>query len=180
MNRLSPAPSPACKDEDMVTFEPLMPGEEKGIEEMSAIATAIVREHYDPLLGTQQNDYMLDMFQSPRAIRGQLEHGYMYWFVCSGGRRLGFTAFYPRGDCLYLSKLYLYKHERGKGYAHSMIAFISDKARELGLDAIELNVNRFNSAVGIYEKLGFKRIREEKNDIGGGYCMDDYVYRLEL
>ena len=45
---------------------------------------------------------------------------------------------------------------------------------------IELNVNRFNDAVRVYEKLGFRRIREEKNDIGHGYYMDDYVYSLEL
>jgi len=32
----------------------------------------------------------------------------------------------------------------------------------------------------IYEKLGFKILRSEKNDIGQGYYMDDYVYRLEF
>ena len=30
------------------------------------------------------------------------------------------------------------------------------------------------------EKLGFRIIRSEKNDIGNGFFMDDYVCRLEV
>ena len=142
------------------------------------MATEIVREHYDPILGKAQNDYMLEKFQSPHAIRSQLEHGYRYFFACEGGRRVGFLAFYPRGESMYLSKLYLYKAERGKGYSRRMVGFVKEKAREEGLSSIELNVNRFNNAVYAYEKIGFRRIWSEKNDIGSGYYMDDYVYRL--
>ena len=163
-----------------MVFEELLISNESGIAEMSAIATAIVREHYDPILGTEQNDYMLKKFQSADAIRGQLEQGYRYYFVGDKAHRLGFMAFYPRGEALYLSKLYLYKDERGKGYSRQMIEFAADKAREEGLNAIELNVNRFNASVRIYEKLGFTRIRSEKIDIGSGYFMDDYVYSLPV
>ena len=81
---------------------------------------------------------------------------------------------------MYLSKLYLYKAERGKGYSRRMVDFVAGKAREAGLAAIELNVNRDNSAVRAYEKLGFQMIRAEKNDIGEGFFMDDFVFRLEL
>lgn len=167
-------------DKNKVTFDRLSPDDPAGIDEMSAMATAIVREHYDPILGTEQNNYMLDMFQSPRAISEQLGKGYRYYFVREGGRDVGFMAFYPREGSMYLSKLYLYKHERGKGFSHDMIGFVAEKARKEGLGGVELNVNRFNSAVQIYEKLGFKVIREEKNDIGRGYYMDDYVFRKEL
>ncbi len=52
-----------------MTFEPLLPTNESGIAEMSALATEIVREHYDPILGTAQNDYMLEKFQSVSALR---------------------------------------------------------------------------------------------------------------
>ena len=163
-----------------MVFEKLSLSDEGGIEEMSAIATAIVREHYDPILGKEQNDYMLKKFQSAQAIRGQLEQGYRYYFVGDKAHRLGFMAFYPRGEAMYLSKLYLYKDERGKGYSRRMIDFVADQARAEGLSAIELNVNRFNGSVDIYEKLGFTRIRSEKIDIGSGYFMDDYVYSLPV
>ena len=163
-----------------MVFEYLKPEDEAGIVEMSAMATEIVREHFDPIIGRAQNDYMLQKFQTVGAIRGQLAHGYQYYFVLEAGHRVGFLAFYPKEDVMYLSKLYLYKTERGKGYSRRMVDFVAGKAREAGLAAIELNVNRDNSAVRAYEKLGFQMIRAEKNDIGEGFFMDDFVFRLEL
>ena len=47
-------------------------GDEAEIEALSRLATAIVREHFDPLIGKAQNDYMLKKFQSVPAICGQL------------------------------------------------------------------------------------------------------------
>jgi len=154
--------------------------DEKEIERMSAMATAIVREHFDPLIGKEQNDYMLSLFQTPGAIAAQLAEGYRYYFVRKDGEDIGFTAFYPRQDAMYLSKFYLYRQERAKGYAHAMMEFVESETRKEGLQAVELNVNRFNSAVQVYEKLGFEIIREEKNEIGHGFIMDDYVFRKQL
>ena len=163
-----------------MTFEALPLSDENGIKEMSDMATEIVREHFDPIIGKAQNDYMIGKFQTVDAIREQISHGYLYWFVRFEGRRIGFLAYYPKETCLYLSKLYLYKDERGKGYSRQMLAFVVQKAREMGKPSIELNVNRNNSAVRAYEKLGFQLIRTEKNDIGSGFFMDDFVYRLTV
>ena len=163
-----------------MTFERLPLSDERGIREMSEMATEIVREHFDPIIGKAQNDYMIGRFQTPEAIRDQLERGYRYYFVLEEGRRIGFLAFYPREDCMYLSKFYLYKEERGKGHSRPMCDFVVRKAREEALSAVELNVNRDNSAVFAYEKLGFRRVRSELNDIGEGWFMDDYVYRLDV
>ena len=151
-----------------------------GIKEMSEMATAILREHYDPIIGKEQNDYMLDMFQSVEAVTEQLSHGYNYYFAKNDGDNAGFLAFYPREGALYLSKLYLYKDQRGKGFSRVMLEFLKEKAKELGLNRIELNVNRNNPSVQIYEKLGFTVAWEEKNDIGNGFYMDDYVYALDF
>ena len=162
-------------------FEVLMPNNEQEIKQMSEMATDILRDYYDPIIGKEQNDYMLKMFQSEEAIRNQLSHGYRYYFVRDdNGKDLGFVAFYPRENALYLSKFYLYKDQRGKGYARTILEFLKTQAKELGLNRIELNVNRNNDTRFIYEKLGFTVAREEKNDIGSGFYMDDYVYALEF
>ena len=89
-------------------------------------------------------------------------------------------AMYPRGNELYLSKFYLHKDYRGRGLSRQMLSFVEQQARKAGADAITLNVNKYNSAVYAYEKLGFHRIRDEVNDIGHGYVMDDYVYEYPL
>lgn len=150
------------------------------IAALSALATDIVREHFDPLIGKAQNDYMLSRFQTIEAITDQLEHGYQYYFVCEENQRIGFLAFYPRGEVLYLSKFYLQKAQRGKGYSKLMLQFVIEHAKQYGLDRIVLNVNRDNSAVHAYEHLGFVKIREEKNDIGHGFFMDDFVFAYNI
>ena len=52
--------------------------DEKGIEELSSLATEIIREYYDPLLGKTQNDYMIELFQSVPALKRQLQEGSRY------------------------------------------------------------------------------------------------------
>ena len=61
-----------------------------------------------------------------------------------------------------------------------MIRHASQLGREAGAEVLTLNVNKRNSSVEIYERLGFTRIRSEVNDIGHGYVMDDYVYSLPI
>lgn len=161
----------------MITITPVQKDE---IELLSKTASEIVKEHFDPIIGPAQNDYMIRMFQSVPAIREQFDKGYSYYFVMDDNRIIGFFAYYPKGDILYLSKFYLYKDQRRKGYAKQMLAFAVQAAQAAGLQAIELNVNRNNSAIQAYEKLGFIKLREEVNDIGGGFVMDDYVFRLEV
>ncbi len=172
------APEEGKREDGKLEFTRITGDEPEKIAHLSLLASSIIREYYDPLLGRAQNDYMIEMFQSERAIREQLAGGYRYYVPREGGRELGFLAFYPREDALYLSKWYLKKEERGKGYARPMLDFLREEARKEGLSAVELNVNKYNPTVAIYEKLGFRRVRSEKNDIGAGFYMDDYVYRL--
>lgn len=156
-----------------VWFSPVAPQE---AEMLSEFASGIVRRHFDLLIGTAQNDYMIAKFQAPEAIRQQLASGYQYYWVRADGETAGFLAFYPRDGKLYLSKFYLAEAFRGKHLARRMLDFIVSAAKAAALPAIFLNVNRDNAQViAIYEHLGFVKVREEKNDIGGGFFMDDYV-----
>lgn len=151
----------------------------ESVRELSRVATAIVRDYYDPIVGEAQNTYMLVRFQSEEAIRSQLAAGYAYYLLYDR-RIVGFVGFYPREEDLYLSKFYLYADCRGQGYGHEALAWLQAEARRRGLGAISLNVNKHNPTIRVYEHWGFVRVADEKKDIGGGYYMDDYVYRLPL
>ncbi len=161
-------------------FQKLSASDKAGIQTMSAMASEIVKDYYDDIIGPAMNDYMIPMFQSESAIAGQLNEGYQYYFAKSNDANIGFFAFYPRGEALYLSKFYLYGNQRGKGYGHKILDFLIASAKDLGLKAIELNVNRSNPTVEIYKKMGFVIIREEDNEIGNGFIMDDYVFSLSV
>ena len=161
-------------------FKRIVSEDREGVSLLSKVATAIVRAFYDPILGTAQNDYMLEKFQSEQAISSQIENGYVYYLTLLEEDPIGFFAFYPRADALYLSKFYLRSDARGKGYGKGALSFICEQAVQAGYYAIELNVNVHNPTIAIYERMGFRRIRSEKIDIGCGYYMDDYVYRLDI
>jgi len=85
-------------------------------------------------------------------------------------------AFYPKEESMYLSKFYLKEEARGKGLSKKMLKFVIEAARKEGLTSIRLNVNKNNSAVKAYQKLGFKKVGEWKKDIGKGFYMDDFVF----
>lgn len=56
----------------------------------------------------------------------------------------------------------------------------ADCAREVGARTIWLTVNRRNErAIGAYRRAGFREVRAQVTDIGGGYVMDDYIMELE-
>lgn len=163
-----------------MTFEKIDLNNKEMLALTSKVASEIVKDYYDSILGAAQNDYMINKFQSIQAIENQIIKGYQYYLIKNESDILGFTAFYKRESDIYLSKLYLYKNHRGKGYAKQILDFVIDYAKEQSMSAIELNVNKHNESIAIYERLGFYRIRSEKNDIGCGYYMDDYVYKLDI
>ncbi len=187
--RQAPAP---VRPRHRNTYDEVRANDAAGIAELGALSSSIVKEHFDPIIGPEQNDYMIRRFNTPEAIGRQLgEEGYRYFFVndpeasasaLPADRHVGFVAFYPRkaGE-LYLSKFYLRRDCRGRGLSRDMLAFVADAARELDCNRITLNVNRNNyQAILAYEHLGFKKVREEKNDIGNGFFMDDFVYELAV
>ena len=144
--------------------------------ERSIMATEILKEYYDPIIGPEQNDYMLEKFQSESALKEQIEHGYRYYWAVCEDEKVGFFAIIPRDGGLYLSKLYLKKEFRGHHLARPMIEFMEREAKKEGLKSIFLNVNKRNyDSIEAYKHLGFEIIRKEKNDIGNGFYMDDYV-----
>ena len=148
---------------------------------LSELATSILREHFDPIIGKAQNDYMLEKFQSISAIKEQFKKGYLYYWVKFENKNIGFLAFYPVENKLYLSKFYLLKEYRGKKISRKMLEFLVNYAKDKKLKSIYLNVNKHNdSAVNVYKHLGFIIIREEKNDIGNGFYMDDFVFEYTI
>ena len=126
---------------------------------------------------------MLEKFQSEQAVKSQINfQRYRYYFLEEDGENFGYFAVQPRKDELFLSKIYIDKEHRGKGFARK--AFnnaIVEIAKELELPKITLTVNKYNiPSVMIYEKLGFERVDSVETDIGNGYVMDDYIYEFEL
>jgi RimJ/RimL family protein N-acetyltransferase len=148
---------------------------EAQIQTVEKLAYEIWNEHFTPIIGKAQVDYMLDKFQSAKAVSEQLEQGYQYYLLKTDAGFFGYTGVQPKDDELFLSKLYIGASHRGKGYGRKVVQFIESLAREKGLDEITLTVNKNNlDTIKAYEQFGFENLGPIVQDIGGGFVMDDY------
>jgi len=145
------------------------------IEIVAALAKEIWTEHYIPIIGKKQVDYMLDKFQSKQAILEQIRTGVLYFLMKERDEFIGYIAAQPKGVELFLSKIYIKSSRRAKGYGKKAVQFAEMLAQERGLRKIVLTVNKNNViAIKVYEKIGFRNAGSLVQDIGSGFVMDDY------
>jgi GNAT superfamily N-acetyltransferase len=148
---------------------------------LEALALPIWREHYTPIIGKEQVDYMLQKFQTAHAIEGQIREGIHYFFLQNPEEEnIGYLSVVYRPEDLFLSKLYLLKTFRGQGWARVALEFVKTLARNKNLERITLTVHKQNPSVKAYQALGFEILEPVTTDIGGGYFMDDYRMGLDL
>ncbi|MFY0644643.1 MAG: GNAT family N-acetyltransferase [Bacteroidia bacterium] len=153
--------------------------ESRYIKELAVLAKEIWTEHYTPIIGREQVDYMIGKFQSVPAIKEQLEQLVKYDLVWNQAELIGYMSYYNKKDHMFLSKFYLHKDFRGKGIGKLMMDYLIEKAKISASKSIQLTVNKFNSiSINQYLRMGFKNIGPVVIDIGNGYIMDDY--RLEF
>jgi len=153
------------------------------IEITARLAHKIWNQHYVAIIGQKQVDYMLDKFQSIKAIKSQINKGYEYFLVLNDKKAIGYLCLIAdyTSKKLMISKIYTEKAVRGRGFGLQMINFTKKTAREKEMKTIWLTVNKYNSnAISWYEKLNFEIVKEIKKDIGNNYIMDDFVLELQV
>jgi len=149
---------------------------ENHMDSIVSLAREIWTEHYVPIIGKQQVEYMLAKYQSKQAVKDQIASGALYFLIDEGHSFIGYIAVHPRGDELFLSKIYLRSSHRARGYGKKALQFVETLARERGLRKIALTVNKNNTtAIRAYEKIGFRNVGSLVQDIGSGFVMDDYA-----
>jgi ribosomal protein S18 acetylase RimI-like enzyme len=148
---------------------------------LSAVADDIWRQHYTPIIGEAQVDYMLEKFLSPEALVEQINAGYEYFLFSYDYTFAGFAGIHEEDNKLFLSKLYVHEDFRGKGIGSYMFQKFIEICKLRNLKTIWLTCNRNNTeSLAVYEHLGFKKVREEVADIGNGFVMDDYIMEYEI
>jgi RimJ/RimL family protein N-acetyltransferase len=145
---------------------------------VQGLADEIWHEYYPAIITHEQITYMLDTFQTARAILQQIQEGYQY-FLLKDETNLGYMAIKRHQDRIFLSKLYIQKASRQKGYAKEAIRFLKDLADKEGLRSIDLTVNIHNTtAITAYDRIGFHKTGNLVQDIGNGFIMDDFTFEL--
>lgn len=150
------------------------------ISTVQQLAREIWEEHYLPIIGQQQIDYMLDLFYSTEKIQKELEDGVFWEILYLENEAIGYLVCEVEEENIQLSKLYLKSKVRGKGLGKFLIDRSIEIAKENNKNSIRLNVNKNNTqSIAFYERVGFLKVEEGVFDIGNGYFMDDFIYEMK-
>ncbi len=155
------------------------------VELLHRLGNQTFRDTYRDILSAQQIDYMCDMMYTVESLSQQITHlGHQYFIVYIDGVPSGYLSIEDEGEGLYhLQKIYLLSSARSKGVGRELISYAFDYVRSIckfPKCRVELNVNRENSALSFYQKMGMHIARSGDFDIGGGYFMNDHIMAIEL
>lgn len=144
-----------------------------GIAEKSWAAT------YREILSSVQYDYMLEKFYSLQAVEEMLNNGEQVFLLYKPGQEVtGFISYqlnHPGAGYCKIHKLYILPEVHGTGAGRKLVDAVTEIALSRHCSQLTLNVNKYNKALGFYERIGFRIAYPEVIDIGRGYVMDDYV-----
>lgn len=158
-----------------ITIYPTLTDNE--IQETAVLANEIWHQHFIPIIGEAQVDYMVEKFQSYPAISKQIKQdGYEYFRIFIDDIFAGYTGVHTENNALFLSKLYIKKDCRGNHLATYALDYLISLCKERGLKKIWLTCNKYNAnTLAVYDHLGFQITDEQVADIGNGFVMDDYI-----
>lgn len=118
---------------------------------------------YREILTPGQLAYMMTWMYSPESLLAQLRGGHRYFIAFSDGEPCGYVSVERQGkDLFHLQKIYVLPRFQGIGAGAFLFRHAVAHIRDLhpGPCRMELNVNRHNRAVGFYERMGMRRLRE--------------------
>jgi GNAT superfamily N-acetyltransferase len=137
---------------------------------------------YAEIISPAQIAYMLELMYGTPALEAQFgPKGHRFLLAEQEGAPIGFAGFehgYNGSGRTRLHKLYVLPSVKGSGVGHALLEAALAETRKRGDRAMELNVNKRNSAMHFYERHGFVVERDEVLEIGQGYVMDDHVMVL--
>jgi len=145
-----------------------------------ALAEPIWHEHYIPIIGNEQVEYMLQNMYSTEALIKQNQEGQDFYFIKKNEEEIGFIAISKKSEGQwFLHKFYISIEHQNKHLGAEVIEELKALLHEHDKsDVIELRltVNRENfKSINFYFKHGFKIESVADFDIGNGYFMNDFI-----
>ena len=149
--------------------------EEKDLSIISKLAKAIWNDHYVPIIGQQQVDYMLDKMYNHQSLVEQLNiKKHVFYLIQKDNTAIGFVSVSSENNRDYfLHKFYIDQQKSNSGIGTKVLNLLIETIKP---KILTLTVNRQNfKSINFYFKNNFKIDRVEDFDIGNGYEMNDFV-----
>ena len=151
---------------------------------INSLASKIWVPTYRNILSPEQISYMFDMMYAPANLRKQMEELHHQFFIISSEDvPSGYLSIETVDKDLYnFQKIYSLPSLHGSGIGRFIIEQGTEYLKSIhpGPFTIEINVNRYNQAVGFYKHMGFHEHTTRYLHIGNGYYMDDFIIRKDI
>lgn len=168
----------------MAAFELVIADTPDLLAEITALAHVIWRQHYTPIIGHEQVEYMLADGYSANALAAQQAAGTCFILARRDAHFVAFTAVSPDSEQVgtaWLDKLYVHISARSLGIGRALVGCVAREAESSGANTLRLRVNRHNAeSIAAYQRIGFRVERADVKDIGNGFVMDDYIMAAPL
>lgn len=153
------------------------------VDELREFAEPVWREVFSPMLigGEEEAMYLFNTWQSKDAVLKDMEDSFLYGFAFDGGKKIGYFCLRIEGESMFISKCYLHRDARHKGFGSALQQFMIQYGREHGCSRAYLHVNVRNvDAIRSYKRNGFQITLHEVTDRGCGNATNDYVMEREI
>ena len=153
----------------------LILADQSHIDTISELAHTIWNDHYVPIIGQEQVDYMLAQMYNKENLKLQLEvNKHQFYLIHTDNACVGFISVSSNNQADYfLHKFYIHHHESSNGIGTECLTNLTELLKPKSLT---LTVNRQNyKSINFYFKNGFVIDRVEDFDIGNGFVMNDFV-----
>lgn len=155
----------------------LIEAKESDFKLISDLAVKIWNQHYVPIIGQQQVDYMLAKIYNYDSMLEQTQHKqHKFYLIQQNNLTVGFLSVSSSNyQDYFLHKFYIDQDLANNGLGTQVLQKLESL---LPIKTITLTVNRQNfKSINFYFKNGFKIESVEDFDIGDGYFMNDFVMK---
>lgn len=159
---------------------------EKDIPTIIRIAEETWPKTYGHILSDAQMEYMMNLMYHPEKLKNSIQtDGTFLIATDEKGNDVAFAGYEPYTDkgaqhTFKLQKLYCAPQNQQKGLGKFMLNAVMEDIQNRGAKQLILNVNRFNSALRFYLKMGFHIQCRLDIHVGENYYMNDYVMYKNL
>lgn len=153
---------------------------EQDLKTIADLAKIIWNEHYVPIIGQEQVDYMLSTIYNLESLKQQLhEKKHQFYLIDAANNTVGFLSVSSDNKSDYfLHKFYIDQKQTNAGLGTKALQLLIDT---INPKSLTLTVNRQNyKSINFYFKNGFKIDHVADFDIGNGYQMNDFVMKRIL
>lgn len=156
---------------------------ENDVDILVPMAHEIWNDHFKTMFDRESLPRLIEGAQSKRAILSQIEDGYQYFFIIQDDREIGYFAYKidQSKNEFFLSKIYLYSDQRGKGFGRKVLIHLERLSHDAGVSKIVLTVNHKNiDSIKAYEKWGFANLGLIKRQFDNGLIVEDLKMEKSL